>query len=155
MGGTIGAAVFLSILFTLLPDRVRAGYAAAAPTPEFQAALRADPGQAQLLSQASAGSAALDNTQFLTQLAAPLAHPFKVGFSDAMNVAFLVAAAITLVGLVVIWFLPELPLRGGSAAQERAAEDREAQERAADERAAVARGDASRLDGADRTAPAD
>ena len=126
MGGTVGAAAFLSILFTLLPDRVRSAYAAAAATPEFQAAVRDDPAQAQLLAQASSGGAALDNTSFLTQLAAPLAHPFKVGFSESMNTAFLVAALIMLAGLVVIWFLPELPLRSGSAAQERAAEARAA-----------------------------
>jgi hypothetical protein len=160
MGGTLGAAVFLSILFTLLPERIRAAYAAAATTPEFQAAVRDDPGQAQLLSQASAGGAALDNTQFLGQLAAPLAHPFKVGFSDAMNAAFLVAGLIMVVGLIVIWFLPELPLRLESAAQERAAEERAAQEQAAGERAdaeqaALARGDAARLNGADRPTRAD
>jgi hypothetical protein len=42
-----------------------------------------------------------------------------------MNLAFLVAALIMVVGAVVVWFLPELPLRKGSAAQERAAEDAE------------------------------
>lgn len=122
-GGTIGAAVFLSILFAVLPGRIQAAYAEAASTAQFQQALRDDPGQAQVLAQATAG-AGLDNTQFLGQLAAPLAHPFKVGFSESMNTAFLVAALIMLVGLVVIWFLPELPLRQGSAVQERAAEDR-------------------------------
>ena len=122
MGGTVGAAVFLSILFALLPERVRAAYTEAATTPEFQAAVRDQPGQAQQLMQAAGGEAGVNDTSFLAQLAPPLAHPFKVGFSDAMNVAFLVAAAIVLVGFLVIWFLPELPLRRGSAAQERAAE---------------------------------
>lgn len=122
MGGTVGAAVFLSILFALLPERVRAAYTEAATTPEFQAAVRDQPGQAQQLMQAAGGEAGVNDTSFLAQLAPPLAHPFKVGFSDAMNVAFLVAAAIVLVGFLVIWFLPELPLRRGSAAQERADE---------------------------------
>jgi len=132
MGGTIGAAVFLSILFTLVPDRIRSAYTAAAATPQFQEAVSNDPGQARLLAEASAGGgAALDNTSFLTQLAAPLAHPFKVGFSESMNMAFLVAALIMLLGLLVIWFLPELPLRTGSAAQERAAEARAALDRTA------------------------
>jgi hypothetical protein len=144
MGGTIGAAVFLSILFTVLPERIRAAYSAASSTPEFQAAVRDDPSQAQLLSQAGAGGG-LDNTQFLNQLAAPLAHPFKVGFSDATNTVFLVAGLIMLGGLIVIWFLPELPLRVGSAAQERAAEDRAAEDRAAEERAVEERASEARL----------
>mgnify|MGYP002621308730 FL=1 len=128
MGGTVGAAVFLSILFAQLPGRVRTAYTDAATTPEFQAAIRAQPEQAHLLAQAAGGESGLDDTSFLTRLAAPLAHPFKVGFSESMKVAFLVAAAIVLVGLVVIWFLPELPLRRGSAAQERAAAEAAASE---------------------------
>lgn len=122
MGGTVGAAMFLSILFALLPERVRAAYTEAATTPAFQAAVREQPEQAQMLAQAAGGGAGLDDTSFLTGLAAPLAHPFKIGFTESMDVAFLVATAIVLVGLVVVWFLPELPLRRGSAAQERAAE---------------------------------
>jgi EmrB/QacA subfamily drug resistance transporter len=122
MGGTVGAAVFLSILFAQLPDRVRTAYRQAAETPQFQAAVRNQPEQAQLLTQAAGGQAGLEDTSFLGQLAAPLAHPFKVGFSESMNVAFLAAAGVVLVGLAVIWFLPELPLRRGSAAQERAAQ---------------------------------
>jgi MFS family permease len=131
MGGTIGAAVFLSILFTLLPQRIQTAFTAAQATPEFQAAVRADPAQAQLLAQAGqGGGAGLNDSSFLTQLAPPLAHPFKVGFSQAMDSAFLIAALIMLVGLVVISFLPELPLRTGSAAQERAAEERASRDRA-------------------------
>jgi EmrB/QacA subfamily drug resistance transporter len=130
MGGTIGAAVFLSILFTLLPSRIQTAFTAAQSTPDFQAAVRADPAQAQLLTQAAqGGGAGLNDSSFLTQLAPPLAHPFKVGFSDAMDTAFLIAALIMLVGLVVISFLPELPLRTGSAAQERAAEERISRDR--------------------------
>jgi MFS family permease len=124
MGGTVGAAAFLAILFADSPGNIRSEFSAAAQTPEFVTALRANPDQAQLLATAGTGGAgALDDTSFLTQLAPVLAHPFKVGFSDAMNLAFLVAALIMLVGAVVVWFLPELPLRKGSAAMERAAED--------------------------------
>jgi hypothetical protein len=40
-----------------------------------------------------------------------------------MSLVFLVASGIMAVGLVVILFLPELPLRSMSAAQQRAQED--------------------------------
>lgn len=149
MGGTVGAAVFLSILFTVLPARIQAAYAEAAPTRQFQEALR-EPGQAQILAQATAAGEGEDNTEFLSQLAAPLAHPFKVGFAESMNLAFLVAALIMVIGLVVIWFLPELPLRHGSAAQERAAEDR-----AGGPAGPPRRADGDRPTGTDRRGPTD
>jgi EmrB/QacA subfamily drug resistance transporter len=129
MGGTLGAAVFLSILFSTLPDKIRSAFTAASTTPEFTAAVRAHPDQAQLLqSTAAGGTSTVDDTSFLSRLAAPLAHPFKVGFSDAMSSAFVVAAIIMAIGLIVVCFLPELPLRQGSGVEERAAMQRAADE---------------------------
>jgi predicted MFS family arabinose efflux permease len=127
MGGTLGTAIYLSILFTLLPDRVRSAFTAAQSTPEFRTALHDHPDQAQVLANA-AGGGTPDDTSFLNGLVAPLAHPFKVGFADAMSTAFLVAGLVMIAGLVVVRFLPELPLRNASAAAERAAEDRAAQQ---------------------------
>ena len=46
-----------------------------------------------------------------------------IGFSDAMHVVFWTASGVMLVGLVIILFLPELPLRANSAVAARAAED--------------------------------
>ncbi|WP_432824269.1 MDR family MFS transporter [Dactylosporangium sp. CA-092794] len=125
MGGTLGAAVFLSILFSILPDKIKSAFTAAQSTPAFQAAARAHPDQLQgIQSTATAGSSSsLNDTSFLEKLDAALSHPFKVGFSDAMGVVFLAAACIMVVGFLVILFLPEIPLRSMSAAQARAAED--------------------------------
>jgi uncharacterized membrane protein len=123
MGGTLGTAVFLSVLFTIVPDRIRSAFTDAAATPEFQGALREHPDQAQLLQGASTGgSAALDDTSFLGRLGDVLSHPFKVGFSTAMSEVFLIASGVLAVGVILVLFLPELPLRSGSAAQERAAD---------------------------------
>ena len=52
MGGTLGTAIFLSVLFNVLPGKISSAYQAAGATPEFQAALAANPGQAQILQQA-------------------------------------------------------------------------------------------------------
>jgi EmrB/QacA subfamily drug resistance transporter len=128
MGGTLGAAVFLSILFSTLPDKIRSAFGVAAATPEFQQALREHPDQAQLLRSASSGGADVADTSFLNRVASALAHPFKVGFSEAMSHAFLIASAIMAIGVVLVFFLPELPLRRGSAAEERAAEERAAED---------------------------
>jgi EmrB/QacA subfamily drug resistance transporter len=122
MGGTLGAAIFLSILFSVLPDKIKAAFTSAAGTSEFQQAIAQNPQQAQSLRQAGAGSA-LEDTSFINRLASALAHPFKVGFAESMDLMFLVAAGIMAVGLVVILFLPELPLRQHSAVQERARQD--------------------------------
>ncbi|MEV0135390.1 MDR family MFS transporter [Dactylosporangium sp. NPDC050688] len=127
MGGTVGAAVFLSVLFSLLPEKIKAAFIAAQSTPEFQAAARANPEQLQGIQQAgtSGSASSFNDTSFVNNLAAALAHPFKVGFSDSMSVVFTVAAAIMVVGFCVILFLPEIPLRSLSAAQQRAQEDAE------------------------------
>ncbi|MDG6109708.1 MFS transporter [Dactylosporangium aurantiacum] len=125
MGGTVGAAVFLSVLFSLLPEKIKAAFTAAQSTPEFQAAARAHPEQLQGIQRAgtSGSASAFNDTSFVNDLTAALAHPFKVGFSDSMSVVFMVAAAIMVVGFCVILFLPEIPLRSLSAAQQRAQED--------------------------------
>jgi len=121
MGGTLGTAVFLSVLFNVLPDKITTAFGAAQRTPEFQQALAADPSQAQVLQQAQGGSA-LSDTSFLTKLSDVVAHPFKVGFSDGIQVVFLMALAIMVIGLIVVFFLPEIPLSQRSAQQQRAAE---------------------------------
>ncbi|MET7419829.1 MDR family MFS transporter [Dactylosporangium sp. NPDC005555] len=125
MGGTLGAAVFLSVLFSLLPDKIKGAFTVAQSTPEFQSAARANPDQLREIQQAgtSGSASAFNNTSFVNRLDDALAHPFKVGFSDAMSTVFMVAAAIMVIGFIVILFLPELPLRSQSAVQQRAEED--------------------------------
>jgi EmrB/QacA subfamily drug resistance transporter len=125
MGGTLGAAAFLSILFATLPEKIKTAFAAAVPTAEFRQAAAAHPDQIQALQQtANAGSSSsLNDTSFINRLAEPLAHPFKVGFSEAMSDVFLIASGIMVIGLLVVAFLPELPLRRHSAADQRIADD--------------------------------
>ena len=133
IGGTIGTAVFLSILFSLVPEKISNAMRTVAPTPEFQEALR-DPANADFAkqfaqSQASGGTAqssgVLQDSSFLTTLDERLAKPFLMGFSEAMDHVFLVGAAVMVLGLVIIWFLPEVELRKSSAYQERADADAE------------------------------
>jgi EmrB/QacA subfamily drug resistance transporter len=119
MGGTLGTAIFLSVLFNVLPSKISTAYQAAQRTPEFQQALAADPSQAQVLRQAQ-GGAALSDTSFLSRLSDVVAHPFKVGFSGGVHVVFLMALAVMIVGLIVVFFLPEIPLSRRSAQQQRA-----------------------------------
>jgi hypothetical protein len=75
------------------------------------------------LAASGGASSVLNDTSFINQIAGALAHPFKVGFSESMSLVFLTASMIMAIGLVVITFLPELPLGQRSAVQERAQED--------------------------------
>jgi len=130
IGGTLGTAVFLSVLFTTVPAKIADAFARIAPTPEFQQAL-ADPAnaefaqqleQAQASGDAIASSGVLQDSSFLNDLDPRLARPFLEGFAASMDLVFLVAAAIMVLGFVVMLFLPELPLRTGSGYDERSAE---------------------------------
>jgi EmrB/QacA subfamily drug resistance transporter len=119
MGGTLGAAVFLSVLFSTVGGNIGAAMDRAQGTAEFQAAVAANPDQLQTLQNGNA----LEDSSFINDLAEPIAHPFKVGFSDSMDLVFILAALVILVGVVVVAFLPDLPLRQMSGVQARQADD--------------------------------
>jgi EmrB/QacA subfamily drug resistance transporter len=106
MGGTLGTAVFLSILFAAAPTRIGAAYDAARGTQAFQRASAAHPGD---LAKVTGGS--LNDTSFLSSIDKVIAHPFQVGFSQAMDVVFLVGAVVVVIAFVLSLMLEELPLR--------------------------------------------
>jgi hypothetical protein len=109
MGGTIGVAAFLSILFTTLPDKISSAVRAAAAT---------DPRVAEAVQSGQLnGGGDLSDTSFIQQLPDFLALPFKTGFADSIDLVFLVAAAVVAIGFFVMLFLPELPLRNQSGIQ--------------------------------------
>jgi EmrB/QacA subfamily drug resistance transporter len=123
MGGTLGTAIFLSVLFNVLPGKIRAAFTSAASTQQFQAALQSHPDQAKLLKQATSGGGGdLSDTSWLNKLTDVLAHPFKVGFSEGTQVVFLLALAVMVIGLIVVFFLPEIPLAQRSAQAQREAD---------------------------------
>ncbi|MGY2003261.1 MDR family MFS transporter [Blastococcus sp. SYSU DS1024] len=114
MGGTIGTAAFLSILFTRLPRDIDAA---------VQDTVRANPELAPRFQQLDAGGgAALDDTSFIQELPAALAEPFKVGFANSIDLVFLIAACVVAVGFFVFLFLPQLALSTKSGIQARQGE---------------------------------
>ncbi|HVI19665.1 MAG TPA: MDR family MFS transporter, partial [Gaiellales bacterium] len=108
MGGTLGTAVFLSVLFSALPANISSAYATAANEPAFQQAAAAHPEQIQQLGSAGGN---LGDTSFVQTIDQALAAPFKTGFSDALDLVFLIAAVVVALGFFVLIFLPQLPLR--------------------------------------------
>jgi EmrB/QacA subfamily drug resistance transporter len=108
VGGTLGTAVFLSILFSAAPHRIAAQYESARQTPEFQAAAQAHPDQLKLL---SGGHGSLNDTSFLSRMDQVLAHPFRAGFSQAMDLVFITGALTLLLAVVLSLCIKEVPLR--------------------------------------------
>lgn len=95
MGGTLGVAVFLTILFNLLPDSIVSAFGGALP-PEFDAAQL---GRIQ------------SNTTAIAALPERLRDPILIGFTDAMSGVFWVAAAVAVMAAVVLMFMKEIPLQ--------------------------------------------
>jgi len=119
IGGTVGTAVFLSILFTVVTDKIAAAYASVRTDPAFLAALQQDPDFAQNMRN---GGLDLNNTEFLNTLDPTLARPILTGFAESIDTVFMVGGVVMLVAFVLIWFLKEVPLSEKSGI-ERAADD--------------------------------
>lgn len=124
IGGSIGTAVFLTILFSTVTQAIADEFAAAAQTPEFQQTVQdpqvlADPLNAAVIGVIASGSLeaaeeaglSLDDTSFVQEIDPVLAAPFEEGFATAITNVILISAFITLVGLVFAILIPQLPLR--------------------------------------------
>jgi EmrB/QacA subfamily drug resistance transporter len=132
-GGTIGTAVFLSILFSTVTTNIGNAFRAIVPTPAFQSALRspavlANPNNRPVLEMlqpggsSSAASGVLQDSSFIQKLTPELARPFLVGFSDSMRTVFLIVAGVSVLAFLVLLFLKELPLRNMSGLEAQASE---------------------------------
>ncbi|MDQ3402701.1 MAG: MFS transporter [Actinomycetota bacterium] len=121
IGGTVGTAVFLSILFSVVGDRIGDAFASARTDPAFLSALQQNPRFADSVQ----GGIDLNNTAFLNDLDPTLARPILVGFSSSLDTVFLVGGFVLLAAFAVIWFLKEVPLATKSGIERRADEDAE------------------------------
>ncbi|WP_345634969.1 MDR family MFS transporter [Rugosimonospora acidiphila] len=118
VGGTLGTAIFLSILFSLAGTKIGQNYTKAAHDPSYLAAAKAHPDQVASLQQHLGGG--LNDTSFLSGLVRPLTHPFFAGFSSAGDIVFLVTAILLIGAVILSVFLKEVPLRLMSGNQARA-----------------------------------
>jgi EmrB/QacA subfamily drug resistance transporter len=118
MGGTVGVAVFLSILFSTVPDSIKDAFARIVPTPEFQAALKdpavlGNPVNKPVLDALKGGGngGVLQDSSFLQQVDPRLARPFLEGFAESIDAVFLTGAFVMILAFVTTWFIKEIPLR--------------------------------------------
>jgi EmrB/QacA subfamily drug resistance transporter len=129
MGGTLGTAVFLSVLFSAVGSQVADNFRAAAATPAFRAAIAdpavaADPANAPIIGALQGGGpVSLDDSSFLSAADPVLARPILDGFAGAMSIVFLAAAAALVLGLFAVLMMKELPLRTQSGVDARRDEE--------------------------------
>lgn len=108
IGGTVGTAVFLSILFSTVGDKIAEGLRSAMQTDAFRAALAQNPEFAKTLQSGSGVD--INNTEFLNHLDPVLAKPFLDGFSSAIDTVFMTGGIVMIAAFVLVWFLREKPL---------------------------------------------
>jgi hypothetical protein len=138
MGGTLGVAVFISILFNRLPEAikdamkqsdVKTGMTDAAK--EYMAGVmtgkyKPTNPNVQFLKDSVTNPGSLaekmnTDSSFLANLDPRLSRPFLMGFADSAVLVFEWAAAVVAVAFVLSWFIKVAPLRDKSAAAESAA----------------------------------
>ncbi len=159
LGGTLGVAVFLSLLFNSLPDKIQSALQSAGATPEFQqavAAAAADPNspshataqglvaaaQGNAGAASSIGDALSTDSSFLNTLDPTIARPFQVGYVDSTHLVYIIGGIIMALAFVLVLMMKELPLRTKSALDERLEEQRNEDAAALAEEGAFAEVDA-------------
>jgi EmrB/QacA subfamily drug resistance transporter len=132
MGGTLGTAVFLSLLFSTVGDKIKDAFTDIMSNTAFQTALHtpsvvANPANAPLFAALKGGGdagGALQDSSFIQKLTPQiLAQPFQEGFTNAMHIVFIGAAIVAAVAFVLTLVTKEVPLRQQSGIQAAAAEE--------------------------------
>ena len=125
IGGTIGVAVFLSVLFSTMGGHIASAFhdetpaiqqsisaGQLKPNTDDQRVLSGDPAFAREFSK--------DST-VINKLSPQVSHPFKVGFTDSVNEVFWIVGGIGVLAFLVLLLMPEVELRATSAAAAAAA----------------------------------
>lgn len=124
VGGSLGTAVFLSILFGSVAGDIGNEISTASQTPEFQQVISDpatldNPTDAAIIQTLQAGSIdgaesaglSLDDTSFLKDANPVLAAPFREGFADAITRVLMISGFIGIGGLLFALFIPHVPLQ--------------------------------------------
>jgi EmrB/QacA subfamily drug resistance transporter len=129
MGGTFGVAIFMSILFSQVVDKIQAAFETTAVKNGFASALQdpqvlenqANAGILEILKSGPSGAEGItSDSSFLIGADERLTLPFRIGFVESSLTVFMLAAVIIAVAFVISWFIKEIPLREKSASQEAA-----------------------------------
>jgi EmrB/QacA subfamily drug resistance transporter len=100
IGGTVGTAVFLSLLFTVVLNRL-----------------------APLMGGRGGGAIDVNDTSFLATMTDAQKRPILDAFTHGIDTVFTVGGFVILVAFALIWFLKEIPLSMKSGIERRADDD--------------------------------
>jgi EmrB/QacA subfamily drug resistance transporter len=125
LGGTLGVAVFLSLLFSTLGGNIQSAFSSAAPEIQKAAASGQIP-RTELNDQVLAGlngraqgngvfASVQDDSSIINRMSSVLAHPFKVGFADSMSLVLLCGGSAMILAVLVLLLMPRVELRTTSA----------------------------------------
>lgn len=129
IGGTIGVAIFLSIVFSSVQGNISSSFKDAADTPAFRQAVaqaQAKPPTSIDHRIAAGDKSALaglsEDSSVINDLTPGLAHPIKVGFAESISATFWIAGGLGVLAFLILLLMPEVELRDTSAAVAAAAQ---------------------------------
>jgi EmrB/QacA subfamily drug resistance transporter len=127
MGGAVGTAVFISMLFSLAASRIADTMRSAMSSADYQAVLQdpavaADPANAKLYEffQNGASNDSLNDTSWLHSANSVLTRPITEGFAYAIDAVMITAAVLTGVAFLISLALPKKKLTDPAAAPQEA-----------------------------------
>lgn len=128
MGGAVGTAVFISMLFSLAAGRIADTMKSAMGNADYQAVLNdpavaADPANAKLYEffRNGASNESLNDTSWLHSANSVLTRPITEGFAYAIDSVMLTAAVLTGIAFLISFALPKKKLTDPKAAPKDAA----------------------------------
>ncbi len=132
LGGTIGVAVFLSMLFSTLGGNIQGAFTSAGPGIE-RAVAAGDVPRTAVDDQVLTGlqdkvpgggifASVQDDSSVINEMSSVLAHPFQVGFAESMSLVLLSGGAVMLLAFLILLLMPAVELRTTSASAAASAE---------------------------------
>ncbi|WP_457964281.1 MFS transporter [Arthrobacter sp. D1-29] len=126
MGGAVGTAVFISMLFSLAAGRIADTMKSAMGSADYQAVLNdpavaADPANAKLYEffQHGASNESLNDTSWLHTANTVLTRPITEGFAYAIDTVMITAAVLTGIAFLISFALPNKKLTDPKAAPQK------------------------------------
>ncbi|HKU29560.1 MULTISPECIES: MDR family MFS transporter [Arthrobacter] len=123
MGGAVGTAVFISMLFSLAADKIASGMKDAMGSADYLKVLKdpavaADPANAKLYDffKNGASNDSLNDTSWLHHANPVLTRPITEGFAQAIDGVMLTAAVLTGIAFLISFALPNKKLTDPKAA---------------------------------------
>ncbi|MBB6406840.1 MDR family MFS transporter [Arthrobacter sp. AZCC_0090] len=123
MGGAVGTAVFISMLFSLAADKIASGMKDAIRNPDYLKVLKdpavaGDPANAKLYDffKNGASNDSLNDTSWLHHANPVLTRPITEGFAQSIDTVMLTAAALTGLAFLISFALPNKKLTDPKAA---------------------------------------